>query len=84
MRSETMIPKDLTGEELIKKLRVLGYEKVRQKGSHIRVQTMENGRHSETIPNHSPLRGGTLRSILKNIARHFDLTLEELESQLFG
>lgn len=78
-----MISKDLTGEELIKKLRVLGYEKIRQKGSHIRVQTMKNGRHSETIPNHKPLREGTLKSILKNIAGHFDLTLEELENKLF-
>lgn len=78
-----MIPKDLTGEELIKRLRVLGYEKIRQKGSYIRVQTMMNGKHSETIPNHKPLREGTLKSILKNIARHFDLTSQELENKLF-
>jgi hypothetical protein len=45
---------------------------------------MKNGRLSETIPNHKPLSGGTLKSILKkNIAGHFDLTPQELENQLF-
>jgi predicted RNA binding protein YcfA (HicA-like mRNA interferase family) len=78
-----MIPKDLTGKELIKLLRQLGYEIVRQSGSHIRIQTNKNGKHSETIPNHSPLKQGTLRQILKNIAAHFEISLEELEKKLF-
>jgi hypothetical protein len=29
------------------------------------------------------MRQGTLRKILKNIANHFDLTLDELENMLF-
>jgi predicted RNA binding protein YcfA (HicA-like mRNA interferase family) len=78
-----MIPKDITGKELIKRLKVLGYIPIRQNGSHIRVQTEEKGKHSETIPNHDPMRQGTLRKILKNIANHFDLTLDELENMLF-
>ena len=78
-----MIPKDLTGKELIKLLRQLGYEIVRQSGSHIRIQTNKNGKHSETIPNHSPLKQGTLRQILKNISSHFEISLEELENKLF-
>jgi predicted RNA binding protein YcfA (HicA-like mRNA interferase family) len=78
-----MIPKDLTGKELIKMLKIFGYEIVRQNGSHIRIQTEKNGKHSETIPNHSPIKQGTLRKILKNIAQHFNITLEELETQLF-
>ena len=78
-----MILKDITGKELIKRLQLLGYVAVRQNGSHIRVQTEQNGKHSETIPNHDPMKQGTLRKILKNIANHFDLTLEELELMLF-
>jgi predicted RNA binding protein YcfA (HicA-like mRNA interferase family) len=78
-----MIPKDLTGKELIKLLRQFGYEIVRQNGSHIRIQTNEKGRHSETIPNHNPLKSGTLRQILKNISSHFEISLDELEEKLF-
>jgi hypothetical protein len=34
----------------------LGYRVTRQKGSHIRFMTFENGEHHVTIPNHDPLR----------------------------
>ena len=79
-----MIPKNLTGQDLIKRLAVLGYEVVRQKASHIRIKTNQNGSHSETIPNHKPLREGTINSILKNISKHFDLAKPDLEKLLFG
>ena len=78
-----MIPKDLTGKELIKLLRQFGYEDLPQNGSHVRIQTNEKGRHSETIPNHKPLKAGTRRQILKNIALHFEISLDELEDRLF-
>lgn len=76
-------PKDLTGQELIKKLKSFGYEPIRQNGSHIRIQTTKNGKHSETVPNHKPMREGTIKSILKNVANHFGITPEELEKRLF-
>jgi predicted RNA binding protein YcfA (HicA-like mRNA interferase family) len=41
------IPRSLTGLELIKLLKPFGYEVVRQTGSHIRIQTIQNGQHSE-------------------------------------
>ena len=78
-----MIPNDITGKELVKRLKVLGYIAIRQNGSHIRVQTEQNGRHSETVPNHDPMKKGTLRKILKNIAIHFNITMDELEIILF-
>lgn len=78
------IPRDLTGLELINLLRPFGYEVIRQTGSHIRVQTTQNGQHYETIPHHDPIKIGTLNNILKNIADHFDLTKEELAKQLFN
>ncbi|TAE31275.1 MAG: type II toxin-antitoxin system HicA family toxin [Cytophagales bacterium] len=77
------IPRDLTGLDLIKRLRVFGYEVVRQTGSHIRIQTTENGLHYETIPKHDPIKIGTLNNILKNIAEHFGLTKDELVDRLF-
>ncbi|CAN5578363.1 hypothetical protein BH09BAC4_BH09BAC4_24990 [soil metagenome] len=77
------IPRNLTGLELIKLLKPFGYEAVRQTGSHIRIQTMQNGQHYETIPRHDPIKIGTLNNILKNIAEHVDLSKEELAKQLF-
>jgi predicted RNA binding protein YcfA (HicA-like mRNA interferase family) len=39
------IPRDLTAYNLIKFLKPLGYEIIRQKGSHIRIMTEQNGEH---------------------------------------
>jgi predicted RNA binding protein YcfA (HicA-like mRNA interferase family) len=72
------LPRDLSGAELIKALRKLGYEVTRQKGSHIRVTTQQNGQHHEVVPNHNPIRPGTLSSILKSIASHHRMTVDEL------
>ena len=76
------LPRDVSGSDLIKALRKLGYGNPRQRGSHIRVTTQENGEHHEAIPNHDPIKVGTLHSILKNIAAHHRITVEELINRL--
>ena len=64
-------------------MRVLGYERVRQDGSHIRLTTGVNGTHHVTIPNHRPLKTGTLLGgVLKPVAAHHKLTVEELIEKL--
>jgi predicted RNA binding protein YcfA (HicA-like mRNA interferase family) len=78
------LPRDLSGEVLAKALEKLGYTVDRQTGSHIRLTTQENGEHHITIPNHSPIKIGTLSAILRDIENHFDLTREELLTQLFS
>jgi len=73
------VPRDLTGADISRALRVLGYEKVRQEGSHFRLTTMLNGVHHITVPNHSPLKIGTLLGgVLKPVAVHHGLSVEEL------
>lgn len=72
------IPRDLSGQELIKSLQKLGYEPTRQTDSHIRLTTEKNSTHHITIPNHSPLKIGTLSGILKDVADHFQISREEL------
>jgi predicted RNA binding protein YcfA (HicA-like mRNA interferase family) len=72
------LPRDVTGRQLAKALRELGYEETRCKGSHLRVTTQKNGEHHEVIPDHNPIKCGTLNGILKSIARHHSLTREEL------
>jgi predicted RNA binding protein YcfA (HicA-like mRNA interferase family) len=40
----------------------------RQKGSHTRVATQQDGENHEVIPYHHPIKTGTLAAILKRIA----------------
>jgi predicted RNA binding protein YcfA (HicA-like mRNA interferase family) len=77
------IPRDISGTELIKKLKPFGYTITRQTGSHIRLTTDVNGIHRITIPEHKPLRIGTISSILTEVSRHFNLSREDLVKQLF-
>jgi len=76
------IPRDVNGPQLVKALRVLGYAVDRQKGSHIRVTTQQDGENHEVVPNHHPIKTGTLSGILKRIATHHGLTVEELLEKL--
>lgn len=77
------LPRDLSGEELTKALGKLGYVVDHQTGSHIRLTTQENGEHHITIPNHSPIKVGTLSAILRDVENHFNLTREECLTRLF-
>ncbi|MCB0767320.1 MAG: type II toxin-antitoxin system HicA family toxin [Flavobacteriales bacterium] len=77
------IPRDLTGKELIRALAKLGYEVTRQSGSHMRLTTSRNGTHHITIPDHRPIKVGTLAGILGDIATHHHMTREELLALLF-
>jgi len=67
---------------LVKALRSLGYQIVRQDGSHIRLTTGQNGEHHLTVPNHDPMRLGTFHGILKDTSLHHGLTVEELLDKL--
>lgn len=78
------LPRDLSANDLAKKLRSLGYQVTRQTGSHFRLTTSEKGEHHVTIPNHSSLRVGTLSAILSDVSDHFGLNREALNKQLFG
>ena len=72
------LPRDISGAKLQKALRRLGYIAVRQRGSHVRITTQVNGEHHEVIPLHRQIRAKTLSSILKSVARHHQMTVEEL------
>jgi predicted RNA binding protein YcfA (HicA-like mRNA interferase family) len=78
------LPRDLSGEEMVRALQALGYEPTRQVGSHVRLTTTRDGEHHVTIPLHSSLRVGTLGALLTDLAKHHDLTKDELFSVLFS
>ena len=77
------LPRDLSGRDLAKALRKLGYQTTRQTGSHIRLTTQQCGEHHLTIPDHDPIRVGTLAGILADGAQHHELTRDELVRLLF-
>ncbi len=76
-------PRDLSGEQLARLLRKLGYQISRQKGSHMRLTTNEPSEHHITVPNHNPLKVGTLNSILAEISEHLKISKEDLINFLF-
>ena len=76
------LPRDVNGAALVTALRRLGYEKVRQRGSHVRITTRECGEHHEVILLHDPIRAKTLSSILKSIARHHGIGVQDLLRKL--
>ena len=78
------IPRNLTGRELMSLLAPYGYTITRQTGSHIRLTTNKKGNHHITIPDHKPLRIGTLSAIINEVALHFNMQKRELLQELFG
>ncbi len=61
----------LSGRSIVRALAKLGYQEVRQRGSHIRLSAP--GRTSITIPNYKVVD----RSLLRKILRDAELSVEE-------
>ena len=79
------LPRDVSGDQLVRSLVRFGYEVTRQSGSHIRLTSKRKGiEHHVTIPAHRQIKVGTLAQILGDEAVHLDLTREELVAQLFS
>lgn len=78
------LPRDTDASELIKALQRIGYRIVRQSGSHIRLRAEQPKPHALTVPNHSPLKLGTLAAILGDVAQHREMDKDELLRVLFG
>ena len=78
------LPRDLSGSDLAQALHKLGYSITRQTGSHLRLTTREQGEHHLTIPQHTPLRIGTLSAILADVSMHFNCSRDEVLKRLFG
>ena len=69
----------ISGANLIRFLQRLGYSKLRQRGSHVRmVLRNDRGQWHETVPLHSEVHRGTLRSILRNVNRATQISHDEL------
>ena len=77
------IPRDIGGEDLARLLSKYGYQITRQKGSHVRLTTKINGEHHITIPNHKPLKIGTISGLLTDISGYLKIDKQALIIELF-
>jgi predicted RNA binding protein YcfA (HicA-like mRNA interferase family) len=73
------IPRDLAGRHIVKALcRHWEYRQVHQEGSHIILQTDTPSHQRIPIPDHHPVRLGTLNSILRLVAAHKGVTKQDI------
>ena len=68
------IPRDISGRELAQLLDKYEYEIKRETGSHMRlVSEIRDKDHKITIPDHSPIKIGTLNNILNDLADYLKI-----------
>ena len=78
------IPRDISGQRLISSLAKLGFQITRQRGSHIRLTTqISSEEYHISIPNHDPIKIGTLNNILKDISEKLGINKEDLIKKIF-
>lgn len=68
----------ISGREAVSALMKMGYEKDRQKGSHIILRHSVPPNRRIVVPDHKEISKGTLRSII----REAGLTVEQFQSLL--
>jgi len=72
-----------SGNRLILLMKGLGYQIVRQRGSHIRLEkNTPAGTHKITVPNHDPIAKGTLSDILHKLSIWNQISKEDLIERL--
>ena len=77
----SLVPKlpVVSGKQLLKALNKIGYEVVRQRGSHVRLTKKQREReHHITIPMHKEIKRGTLNDILSKVTMWNQISREEL------
>lgn len=72
------LPRAVSAERVIRALERLGYEVIRQKGSHVRLQHKGPPKHSITVPRHHQLNTGTLHAILNEVATMREVTIQQI------
>ena len=70
----------ISGEVVVKALIKIGYNVVRQKGSHLRLKDSDNPSHKPiTVPLHKSIKPGLLQRIIKDAGLSVDEFIELLE-----
>ena len=72
------LPRGVSADRFIRALEKLGYEVIRQKGSHIRLLHADVPTHSISVPNHDPLKIGTFHGILTEVAQGRSVSIQDI------
>lgn len=73
----------VSGRDVVGLLHILGYQTLRQRGSHIRLRKVTTiGEHNITVPDHSPMAKGTLNDILTKVSLWNNIPKDELLNRL--
>jgi len=77
------VPRNISGAHLADALcRRWNYTKVHQVGSHIILETSDPTHQRIAVPDHDPLRIGTLCNILRAVTSHKGVTRDEIIASL--
>jgi predicted RNA binding protein YcfA (HicA-like mRNA interferase family) len=68
----------ISGREVVKALKKIGYEEDRQRGSHIVLRQTVHPHRRVTVPDHKEIAKGTLRAIIREVG----LTVEGFKNLL--
>ena len=74
----TKLPRDIKGQQLIVKLKRIGFVEKGGKGSHVRL-VHPDGRWTQVAVHPKPIPQGTLRVILRQVELSVDKLLEILK-----
>ncbi|MDQ6678673.1 MAG: type II toxin-antitoxin system HicA family toxin [Acidobacteriota bacterium] len=76
------LPRGVSAGRVVRALERLGYEVIRQKGSHVKLRCPGLPAHTVTVPMHNALKTGTLHGILAEVAQMRSITVESLSEML--
>jgi predicted RNA binding protein YcfA (HicA-like mRNA interferase family) len=68
-------PRDVSGVEAVRALKRLGFVPLRQTGSHL---ILRKNSRTVVVPQHKPLKPGTLKGIIEQAGLTLDEFVEEL------
>ena len=73
----------VSGRDVVRLLHALGYQTLRQRGSHIRLRKATTlGEHNITVPDHTTMAKGTLNDILTKVSLWNSIPKDELLNRL--
>ena len=73
----------VSGNDIVKLLQRLGYQIIRQRGSHIRLRKVTSlGEHNITVSAHKVLAKGTLNDILSRVSLWNNIPKKDLIERL--
>ena len=73
----------VSGQAVLRLLQGLGYEVIRQRGSHVRLRKLTDaGEHKITVPVHKTVAKGTLSDILSRVSVWNAISKENVTERL--